>query len=215
MATADAAPQIPAPLRPEALSPCWSRTPRAEWMRFRARHPWDPSLAGWAGVGGPHLLWGGMGGALPGLQLLAPRTDKGLRCNSWPGGLGARRAQSPGSPHRGSVTVAADAGGGEEEKKRGTKGSPRPSSSHQPPSLPDPMWPRQPSYSPFGAASCVTTPQLFPDALCSGQGTLACLGSPPLAPRTECNGGCCCSNWAMPIAQQVCEGPRRKRLQGG
>lgn len=40
-----------APLRPEALSPCWPRTPRAEWMRFRALHPWDPSLAGWTGVG--------------------------------------------------------------------------------------------------------------------------------------------------------------------
>lgn len=184
-------------------------------MRFRARHPWDPSLAGWAGVGGPHLLWGGMGGALPGLQLLAPRTDKASTATAGP------EAWEPGEPR----AQAAPTGDrlqrlqmlGEVRRKRrgGLKAPP----DHPPhtslPSLPDPMWPRQPSYSPFGAASCVTTPQLFPDALCSGQGTLACLGSPPLAPRTECNGGCCCSNWAMPIAQQVCEGPRRKRLQGG
>lgn len=44
------------------------------------------------------------------------------------------------------------------------------------------MWPRDPSHSRFGAAFYVVTPQLFPEALCQGHGTPACLGSPPLAP---------------------------------
>lgn len=51
------------------------------------------SIFGWLGWGrGPHLLWGGMGGALPGLQLLAPRIDKASAATAGP------EAWEPGEP---------------------------------------------------------------------------------------------------------------------
>lgn len=61
-------------------------------MRLRLLHPWDPSLAGWAGVGGHTCSGVGWGGALPGLQLLAPRIDKASAATAGP------EAWEPGEP---------------------------------------------------------------------------------------------------------------------
>lgn len=123
-------------------------------MRFRTLNPWDPSLADWTRLGGhtcSGVVWEGE--ALPGLQLLVPRTDKASAATAGPEAWepGEPRAQSLGSPHRGSVTAAADAGGAIEEKSRGTAGSPRPPSSHESPYLPLSTCPRDPSHRPpFG-----------------------------------------------------------------
>lgn len=131
----------------------------------QALYPWDPSMAGWTGVGGTPALGRDGGEPLPGLQLLARRTDKASAATAGPEAWEPREPEAQAAPTGDRLQRLQMLG---EVRRRGTErlqASPRLPSSHQAPYLPHSMQPRDPNHSPFGAAFYETTPQLYTEAM--------------------------------------------------
>ena len=82
---------------------------KTEQMRvWGLLYPWDQPLAGWAGLWGAHLLWGGWGAS--GAAAVSPWDRHSLPATAGPE-VGQPGEQSPGCPPPpwGLVTAAADA----------------------------------------------------------------------------------------------------------